>query len=114
MMWMMSGALAGGLRVDAGLDREVLPVYAVEERYVVVELQAPPTVERQNVHLSLVMDSSDSMYVAGKLDYARAAAAGLAAKLGAGDTLSIVTFDTDTEVVAPSRTRRASPTCSRC
>lgn len=98
-MWMLTSALAGGVQVDAGLDREVLPTFASEERYVVVELQAPATVERQNVHLSLVMDSSDSMYVAGKLDYARNAAAGLAAQLGAGDTLSIVTFHTDTEII---------------
>ena len=91
-------ALAAEIQIDAGLDREVLRADVVETRYLVVELKAPETVERQNVHLSLVMDSSDSTYVAGKLDYARQAAAGLAAQLGPGDTLSIVSFDTDTEV----------------
>jgi len=97
VIWLAS-ALAGQLQVDAGLDREILRVGATEERYLVVDLQAPEQVDRQNVHLALVMDSSDSMYVAGKLDFARDAASALATQLGAGDTLSIVSFDTDAEL----------------
>ncbi len=97
MIWLAS-ALAGQVQVDAGLDREILRVGAVEERYLVVEIQAPEQVSRQNVHLALVMDSSDSMYVAGKLDFARDAASALATQLGAGDTLSVVSFDTDAEL----------------
>jgi Ca-activated chloride channel family protein len=92
---------SGALHLNAGLDQDALLQSSGEERFLVVEIAADDVggAERLPVHLAVVMDTSGSMGGKGKITNARMAASELAGLLSPDDTMSLVTFDDQAEVL---------------
>lgn len=90
-----------GLSTRASLDRSALLAGSVQDRYLVVEVQAPELTStvRQPVHLAVVMDTSGSMEGESKIANAKRASASLIERLGPQDSFSLVTFSTRPNVV---------------
>lgn len=103
LFFLIPGALASAeLTWDAGLDVDVLAPAATHERWLVVDVTAPDRPPEQApgpTHVSVVLDTSGSMQDRGKLEYARKAAASLVERLGPGDTLSLVGFGSEPQVL---------------
>jgi Ca-activated chloride channel family protein len=102
----------GPLAVTAALDRSVLPQGAGEESYLVVTFQAPEAavdIDRQPVHVAVVVDTSGSMNGDQKIDFAREATWELARQLGPQDSFALVGFNSDATLYQPS-TPVADPT----
>lgn len=93
----------GSLLLRAELDREALLAGTAQDRYLVVEIEAPdlPDDVRRPVSLAVVMDVSGSMAGRGKIDNARMAAAELVAQLGPQDSFSLITFSDQGRVLQP-------------
>lgn len=89
------------LTVSASLDQSVLLAGSGEDRFLVVEFEAPEAGPRGPVHISAVVDTSGSMS-GDKIDFARKALRTLAEQLGPEDTLSIVGFDDEATVYLPT------------
>jgi Ca-activated chloride channel family protein len=96
-----SVATSGDLHLEAGLDQDALLQSSGEDRFLVVEISADDVggIERLPVHLAVVMDTSGSMGGKGKITNARMAASELAGLLSPDDTMSLVTFDDQAEVL---------------
>lgn len=99
-------ATPGSLMLRAALDREALLGSTAQDRYLVVEVEAPdlPDDVRRPVSLAVVMDVSGSMAGRGKIDNARMAAAELVAQLGPQDSFSLITFSDQGRVLQPLTT----------
>ena len=95
---------AGPLVLTQALDKALISTGQLNERYLVIEVHAPESIEaeRQPVHIALLMDTSGSMSSEGKLNHARMAAAELLNQLQEGDTFSLVTFSDRATVVIPT------------
>ncbi len=89
-----------GLFGRASLDRGTQALGSAQERFLVVELQAPEaaTTERQPLHLALVMDSSGSMD-GENIANAKRAAQRMVERLGPRDSVSLVRFSTNASTV---------------
>ena len=96
----------GSLKIDMKLDQTAVFSGESNERFVVITAQAPDAVDGQTtsraIDLSVVMDSSRSMGMAGKMDYARRAARHLVSMMDTTDTFSLVTFNDRATVVVPA------------
>ena len=94
----------GPLVMTQALDKALLNAGQINERYLVIEIQAPESTdsERQPVHISLLLDTSGSMSSEGKLSHAQMAASELLNQLEEGDTFSLVTFSDTATVVIPT------------
>ncbi len=95
---------AGPVQLRASLDQSAMLQGTGNERFVVIELEAPEELGdiRRPVHVAVVMDTSGSMAGRGKITHARQAAQELVGMLGPQDTFSLVTFDDRAKVVLPS------------
>ncbi|MCB9744854.1 MAG: VWA domain-containing protein [Alphaproteobacteria bacterium] len=102
----------GALTLTAGLDRPALMEGRVEERLLVITLQAEEgeaDVERP-VNVAVVIDRSGSMAARGKMEFAKAAARELVASLDVEDRFSLVTFsDRANLLVSSSYSETTSP-----
>ncbi|MCP4805238.1 MAG: VWA domain-containing protein [Proteobacteria bacterium] len=100
---LITAAFAGPqLTWDAGLDVEALAPAAFHEQWLVVDVQAPEItreVAPGPTHISVILDTSGSMQERGKLEYAKKAAASLVERLGPGDTLSLVGFGSEPQIL---------------
>ncbi len=100
------------LQVVAGFDRTLIRRKGESVRYLVVEVTAP-TVEssmkapKAPLNLALVIDASGSMS-GGPMDAAKEAARRVAENLGATDTLSVISFDTEVTVHIEGRRQDAA------
>ena len=93
------------LRVDAALDRPVVPANQVED--VVVQIKIRPELvhsdrERPPVNLSLVLDRSGSMG-GQKIEQAIQAAEVAVGRLGPRDRVSIIIYDDKVDTLVPSQ-----------
>jgi len=99
----------GKLRLDARLGHAVLPGEQSSETFLLVEVTAPmaTSVEaRAPVNLSVVIDRSGSMK-GKRLTNAIAAARGMLSRLRPDDTISLVAYDDEAELlVAPTTVER--------
>lgn len=99
----------GKLRLDARLGHATLPGLRSSETFLMVELAAPEATSvqaRAPVSLSVVIDRSGSMK-GRRLDNAIAAARGMLSRLRADDTISLVAYDDQAELlVAPTTVDR--------
>jgi Ca-activated chloride channel homolog len=85
------------------LGHSVLAADRPEDTFLFLELEAPVDARATNaapVNLSIVIDRSRSMH-GKRLDNAMAAARGMIQRLRDGDTVSVVTYNTSTEVLVP-------------
>lgn len=82
--------------------RLVLPGAQTVHAAITIATSQPGSRERPPLNLALVIDRSGSMGSAGKIDYARKAAAALVDALGPKDRLAIVTYDGNVDVLAPA------------
>lgn len=90
-----------GFTVTAKLDDAGLVPGSAADRYLVVEVTAPTLSVgvRHPVDLSLVIDASGSMAADGKFTAAKQAAKALIGQLNPEDTLSVLTFSENAEVI---------------
>lgn len=99
------------VRVDARLGHQVTSSSGGVETYVMLELKGAEDAsiaEDNRVHLGLVIDKSGSMR-GKRFENAKASAKAAVDRLVDGDTVSLVTFNTQTEsVVPPTRVDSAS------
>ncbi len=96
----------GRVGVDARLGQTVLPRSTSSQVYMDIELRPQEIVSTSRVPLNvaLVIDKSGSMSSAGKIDYAREAAKSIIDQLETYDRVSIVTFDSNVQVLMNSTT----------
>ena len=102
---------SGALHVDVGLDVTALPNHGVAERFLVVHVWAPDGTAastRQAVDVGVVLDTSGSMAVQGKMDFAKHAARQVPERMHATDSFALVTFSDHARVVLPA-TRNPDP-----
>ena len=95
----------GSVVLNVGLDHRSVSADVSEERFLVVEVQAPmPTASSVShaVDVGVVLDTSSSMTERGKIDYAKLAAMEVARQVRPGDSFALVTFNNHAEVVIPS------------
>jgi Ca-activated chloride channel homolog len=93
-------------------DRRLIRAGARSERYVLIDVVAPtvaqdPARRRPPVNLAFVLDRSGSMGGHNKLTLAKQAVLEAVHRLDPADRFSVVTYDTEVEVVMPGTT--ASP-----
>lgn len=87
------------------LNRLLIPANEACDRYAMFSLQAPQvqkTSERLPLNLSLIVDRSGSMG-GNKLEYVKEAAIHVIRLLSAEDRISVITYDDEVNVVAPSQ-----------
>jgi len=98
-------SVTGPLRLDGRLGHAQLPADRENETFVLVEVGASDRVAidaRAPVNLSIVIDRSGSMK-GRRLDNAIAAARGMLSRLRPDDTVSVIAYDNDAELlVAPT------------
>lgn len=98
------------LTLDARLGQSRLLSDKEGQTYVLVNVSAPAAsdaVSRAALNLSIVIDRSGSMK-GKRLSNAINAASGMIGRLRDGDVVSVVAYDSDTEVIVPSTTIDAS------
>ncbi|GIL11595.1 MAG: hypothetical protein BroJett038_03150 [Chloroflexota bacterium] len=91
------------MQADVFLDHEVLAAGQPQKLYLMARLMsgaASPDRQRRPLNLGLVIDRSGSM-AGDKISYTRQAAQFLVQNLGANDTLSVVLYHHDVEVLLP-------------
>jgi Ca-activated chloride channel family protein len=102
-------SVEGKLRLDGRLGHAVLPGQQATETYLLVEVGAPQTTAveaRAPVSLSIVIDRSGSMK-GQRLTNAVAAARGMLSRLRPDDTISLVAYDDEAELLfAPTTVDR--------
>jgi Ca-activated chloride channel family protein len=103
-------------RLTCRTDRTLIRAGGRSERFILVELEAPsvprdPSRRRPPVNLAFVLDRSGSMQARGKLDLARQAVDEALARLDPEDRFSVVVYNDQVDVVAPSH--RASEKARR-
>ena len=91
------------LKISAQLERKLAWHRGQSVRHVVCELEAPKIVREENeqearINLALVLDTSGSMH-GEPLQTAKQTALAIAELLSEEDVLTVVTFDSFTEVV---------------
>ena len=114
--------------IAARPDRRLIRAGARSERFVLVDVTAPtlmpdPTRRRPPVNLGFVLDRSGSMGGHNKLSLAKEAVLEAIRRLETGDRFSVVTYDTEIDVVMPGTaatiearheaTRRLAPVMPR-
>ncbi len=98
-----SFSLGDTVHVDGRVGHAVLPGSGAHETFVLIEVGADAGVAGQGrapVNLSIVIDRSGSMK-GQRLDNAVAAARGMLARLRTGDTVSMVAYDDQAELLVP-------------
>lgn len=101
----MSTKNTGKVRLTVQVDRQLIPAHQANERYVLLALQAPDAPrqsDRLPLNLSLILDRSGSMS-GDKLENVKEAAVHALRLLTEQDRVSVVTYDDEIEVLAPSR-----------
>jgi Ca-activated chloride channel family protein len=94
--------------LGGGLSHGAILAGAPGEVFLHLDLWAadPPDLVRQRMNLALVIDRSGSMASEQKLDHAKSAADQLVARLGGGDRLAVVAYDSEVSTVVPSSLAR--------
>ncbi len=93
------------MKVNANLDRRLVPSTDTAERYLRVQITAPEAASKSTrlpLNLALVIDRSGSME-GSKLEKAKEAAIFCLRNLTAADRAAIIAYDDDIRVVSPSR-----------
>lgn len=96
-----SFSVPGPLRLDGRLGHAQLPADRAHETFVLVEVGAPEDLaieSRAPANVAIVIDTSGSMK-GKRLDNAKAAARGMIARLRPDDTISVVTYSGDAELL---------------
>ena len=91
--------------LQSQVDRSLIPAHETCERYLLLTLQmpeAPQQKERLPLNLSLIVDRSGSMS-GDKLEYVKEAAIHTLRLLTEMDRVSVVTYDDEVDVLAPSQ-----------
>jgi Ca-activated chloride channel family protein len=92
------------MHLSALLDCDLVAVEQTDELTLLVELTAPtptPTAERQPATLQVVLDRSGSMS-GDRLEGAKSALIDLVDRLDPADTLGVLAFDNETQIVVPA------------
>lgn len=93
------------------LGQSVLAPDRASDVFVTLAMQAAEPADlppRPPLNLALVIDRSSSMAAAGKLDYAKQAAALVAARMAPTDRIAVVAYDNEVQTVWPSTPLSAS------
>ncbi len=101
----MSTTMFEKVRLTTQIDRSLIPVNKGCERYGLITLQAPTPprqLDRLPLNLSLIIDRSGSMS-GDKLEYVKEAAIHALNLLTDTDRASVVIYDDEVEILAPSR-----------
>ena len=100
----MNNRVVKMLQLECRVDRGLLPVGRPAERYALMTLKMPEvdsSKARLPVNLSLILDRSGSMQ-GDKLQFVKRAVAHTVRHLTPSDVVSIVAYDDEVEIVAPS------------
>ena len=100
----MNNRVVKMLQLECRVDRGLLPVGRPAERYALMTLKMPKVDSpkaRLPVNLSLILDGSGSMQ-GDKLQFVKRAVAHTLRHLTPSDMVSIVAYDDEVEIVAPS------------
>lgn len=94
-------ATAGTLKLGGRLGRTTLRHHGDGKTFLLLEIEgAAQPVARPAVHLALVLDRSGSM-AGDRMARAKAAARGVVERMQDGDVVTVVSFDTATELAVP-------------
>jgi len=99
--------MSNQVKVISKVDRPLIPIDSTCERYICLNLRLPPqpqqSQDRLPLNLSLIIDRSGSMS-GDKLAYVKEAAIHTLRLMGETDRVSVVIYDDEVEVIAPSTT----------
>lgn len=95
-------AETGTLKLAGRLSRTTLRQHADGKAFLLIEVAGPEhgTAPRAPVHMALVLDRSGSMS-GDRMTQAKAAARGVVERMQDGDVVTVVSFDTATELAVP-------------